>query len=86
MEDQSEVMTGSNKKRGSDGSIGFRVNTVPFEGGTIVQDLNSYNNEVEEHVTRWIVDTREHSIRQALISLGWTPPTTEATPAGKGGK
>lgn len=30
-----------------------------------------------EKVSRWLVDTREKGIREALITLGWTPPTSE---------
>lgn len=25
-------------------------------------------------VTRWLYDTREKSLREALVNLGWTPP------------
>jgi len=26
------------------------------------------------HAMRWVVDTREDGIKDALIALGWTPP------------
>lgn len=32
-------------------------------------------NKQIKYLARWVVDTREIQIREALIKLGWTPPS-----------
>ena len=39
--------------------------------GVITQRL--FYDKVQE-LSRWVCDTREESIVQSLVSLGWTPP------------
>ena len=34
----------------------------------------------KEEISRWCIDTREKSTRDALINLGWTPPADPAHP------
>jgi hypothetical protein len=44
------------------------------EQGIITQELQQ---DIDGHITRlsrWVVQTRDESVRQALIKLGWTPP------------
>jgi hypothetical protein len=54
----------------------YKIDTDVFEGGIISQELSSVDNigNVQTKISRWIVDTREEDIKQALIKLGWTPP------------
>lgn len=35
-------------------------------------------NEKVTFMQKWIVDTRETAIREALIKLGWTPPKEDS--------
>lgn len=30
--------------------------------------------KTQNEISRWVIDTREQAIREALIRLGWTPP------------
>jgi hypothetical protein len=52
----------------------FRLDTRVFSDGKIQQDLFHEMNNARELMTSWIVNTRDQQIREALISLGWTPP------------
>ena len=38
--------------------------------GTINMEVRRLN----ESICKWMIDTREARIREALIKLGWTPP------------
>jgi hypothetical protein len=42
-----------------------------IHGSIITQTLT---DELNETTMRWIIDTREKAIKDALIQLGWTPP------------
>lgn len=55
----------------------YKINTDVFGGGRIIQELSSVddNNQVTR-LSRWIVNTREAAVHQALLKLGWTPPNT----------
>lgn len=46
----------------------IEITTTPK--GVIIYDVSEGSNLV----TRDILDTKEQQIRDALISLGWTPP------------
>jgi hypothetical protein len=51
-----------------------------IEGQYIKQNLIMENNildNMRKEVISWIVDTREKSIKNALIKLGWTPPVVK---------
>ena len=39
-----------------------------------------------ETLSRWVCDTRELGTREALISLGWTPPSQPSTSADAEGR
>lgn len=45
--------------------------SVDFEKGAITLEVQDWSGRI----TREIMQTKEHAIRQALIALGWTPPT-----------
>jgi hypothetical protein len=49
----------------------FKLTTKILEYGKIEQSL--IKNQTET-LARWVADTRDKAIRDALISLGWTPP------------
>lgn len=52
-------------------TIDYKVKTfVNVEAESIMVELT--RNQVT--VSKWIMDTREALIREALIKLGWTPP------------
>lgn len=46
-------------------------------GQKIYQSLQEEVDSVKNHLITWVTDTKEKSIRNALISLGWTPPKEE---------
>ena len=47
------------------------LDTEITEDQKIIQTL--FKDQVET-LSKWVYDTREQSIRDALIKLGWTPP------------
>jgi hypothetical protein len=49
----------------------YELKTDVSANGIITQRLIC--DQVQE-LSRWVCDTREDAIKQALISLGWTPP------------
>jgi hypothetical protein len=51
---------------------GFEIVTKPTVDGKVVQELHSTNLD---HLIRCVIDTQEQQIREALIALGWTPPS-----------
>lgn len=48
----------------------YRVDTQVTKDDLIVQEL--FNGQ--QMLSRWIMNTRDAQIREALITLGWTPP------------
>lgn len=52
----------------------YTIKTSSFENGIIEQELYRKTPTCEERVMRWVMDTRETGIRDALVKLGWTPP------------
>ena len=52
----------------------FKLDTTIFEDNTIKQELFTVENDLPTKISSWIINTREESIRKALIDLGWTPP------------
>lgn len=50
----------------------YTIETVADpKSGTIMQRwLEDRKNEI----ARWVIETREAGVEQALIDLGWTPP------------
>jgi len=52
----------------------MEVETRVFPSGLIEQDTIFSDNGVRERLTRQIIDTQEQQVREALITLGWTPP------------
>lgn len=63
---------------GSTGSVGFRLTTLPHIDGKITQELQEYNGDVTRTLTRWVMDSREKGVHDALVQLGWTPPNAES--------
>jgi len=58
--------------------VKYKLETSVSGDGVISQSLLS--SDIQDHineVTRWVCDTREATIKQALINLGWTPPEKE---------
>ena len=51
------------------------VTTTPFTDGKIVQEVDFVSEGIRERVMREVTYTREKQVRDALIALGWTPPT-----------
>jgi hypothetical protein len=49
---------------------------VDFDSGVISQELVEEGTglDIVREKVRWVVNTREKAIRDALVSLGWTPP------------
>jgi len=60
--------------------MGYQILTDVSIDGIITQKL--IFNKVEE-LARWVCDTREDAIIQALISLGWRPPNKAIQPTAK---
>lgn len=54
----------------------FEIKTTPYESGIIEQELLPEDNNIGFGYTKWVVDTREQGIKEALIALGWKPPNT----------
>ncbi len=52
-------------------SLKLTVNTA-IDNTTIKQEFV----DVAGQMHRWVMDTRETQIREALIKLGWTPPSS----------
>jgi hypothetical protein len=59
---------------GATGSVGFRLTTLPHIDGKITQELQEYMGEQTRTLSRWVLDSREQGVRDALVQLGWTPP------------
>jgi hypothetical protein len=62
----------------------FELKTEVDTDGKITQCLftksflgESLLNPEMMRFTTWIIDTREKGIREALIKLGWTPPSED---------
>jgi len=43
----------------------------------LIDDINPTTNmqQLSEQVSNWVADTQDKALREALITLGWTPPT-----------
>jgi hypothetical protein len=56
--------------------IDFQVTTsIDEETGVIVQDtVQMQGDEVVNHIQH-VINTQDDQVRQALIALGWTPPS-----------
>lgn len=52
------------------GALEYKLNMQVKIDGTITQELHN----AQAVLARWVMDTREEQVRQALIALGWTPP------------
>ena len=63
-------------------SVGFCLNTLPHMDGKIVQELQEYNGDLTRTLTRWVMDSREKGVHDALVQLGWTPPNGCSTKGG----
>ena len=54
---------------------GYRITTTPMADGKIEHLTERVTPVAVEAVTRQIMNTKERQTREALIQLGWTPPT-----------
>jgi len=52
------------------------------EDGIISQELQSIQEGHVERITKWVCDTKEQGIKDALIKMGWTPPKGDKTEEG----
>lgn len=52
----------------------FKLDTSVCEDGKIIQELFKKEDSIEERLHTWIINTKEESIKKALIKLGWKPP------------
>ena len=57
-------------------SVGFRLTTLPHIDGKITQELQEYTGEQTRTLTRWVMDSREKGVHDALVQLRWTPPNS----------
>jgi hypothetical protein len=57
-----------------DFSNGLQINTFVVDNSKIIQELNRYYGVMHENLTRWVMDTRDKSVREVLIRMGWKPP------------
>lgn len=54
------------------------LETTILDNGDIEQRLMCLDGlHGPEVVARWVIGTRESSVRDALVKLGWTPPQGE---------
>lgn len=53
---------------------GIELTTAPYADGRIVQQTFAVENDTRRIIETRIMDTRDAQIRNALITLGWTPP------------
>ena len=54
----------------------FELTTTPSSDGVITQELVALGpGDVRQTIMRQVMDTSEQQIRDALIALGWTPPS-----------
>lgn len=51
----------------------YKINTS-IHNDTILQEFYSVSDEVKERISKYIFNTQELQIKNALIALGWTPP------------
>ncbi len=51
----------------------YELKTHVYKDGEIEQLLHEGNTQL----ARWVIETREAGIKQALIALGWKPPEVE---------
>lgn len=58
----------------------YQINTTIFKDeGVINQEVQLLTEWCIEQIARDVINTRDLSVRQALIRLGWTPPADGAT-------
>jgi len=72
-------------------SVGFRLTTLPHIDGKITQEFQEYSGDMMRTFTRWVMDSRDKGVHDALVQLGWTPPNvppnaSAALPSAEGGK
>lgn len=52
----------------------YEVVTTTCGNGDIAQETNLVTDGIREQLTRRLLHTQEQQFRDALVSLGWTPP------------
>ena len=63
-------------------TVEYNIKTDVF-GGRIIQEISCVDNNKTTRLSRWIVDTRDKDVHQALLKLGWKPPIQEVTTEAK---
>lgn len=58
----------------SNTDISFEITTKILPNDEIIQEVDMMFCGTRENVLRAVADSREVGFRNALISLGWTPP------------
>jgi len=53
------------------------ITTIPTSDGRITQTVCSVLDSVNTQLMRTVLNTSDQQIRDALIELGWTPPSDE---------
>jgi hypothetical protein len=54
-------------------SVDVAAGVISINEEVIEPDLMFRDEMVKNHV-KWVIDTRDQAVREALIKLGWTPP------------
>ena len=54
---------------------GYTINTAWNQSGLIEQTVDWGMGDLHRQLVRQVMDTKESQIREALIALGWTPPS-----------
>ena len=55
-------------------NVSFRITTIPHTDGKITTELQKCIGVQTETMARWVMDSSEKGMRDALVQLGWTPP------------
>lgn len=59
--------------------VSYNLDARTMKNGVIQMELA----KAGQTLSRWLINTREQAIRDALISLGWTPPNSNDLPPQK---
>lgn len=64
------MSAGDEKMRPTPGQLQHCLDCFVSPNGRIDIELRT----ATESLAKWVMDTRDQAIREALIKLGWTPP------------
>jgi len=60
-------------------NIRYEISTNINKGNIIEQTVRLIQYDIIEDITHTITNIQEEQIKQALINLGWTPPSIPST-------